>query len=112
MSQLQKDLQAVLKSLKQVTRKTESIAKRLESLEQTRDVRKPTAKAPLRGKTVKKATASETVLTVIKRYKKGVDNATLRSKTGFDSRKIRDILYRLKKQGKIKSEGKGVYLKA
>lgn len=38
--------------------------------------------------------------------------ATLRKKTGFEGRKIRDIVYRLKKPGKIKVEGKGVYLKA
>jgi len=36
----------------------------------------------------------------------------LKKKTGFEGRKIRDIIFRLRKQGKIKSERKGVYAKA
>jgi len=35
----------------------------------------------------------------------------LKKKTGFEGRKIKDIIYRLKKQGKIKSLGKGIYVK-
>jgi len=38
--------------------------------------------------------------------------ATLEKKTGFEGRKIRDIIFRLRKQGKIKSERKGIYVKA
>jgi hypothetical protein len=33
-------------------------------------------------------------------------------KTGFDQKKTYNIVYKLKKQGKIKSAGKGVYVKA
>ena len=40
------------------------------------------------------------------------DNAALKNKTGFQGRKIWDIIYKLKKQGKIKSERKGTYVKA
>jgi len=36
----------------------------------------------------------------------------LEKKTGFVGRKIRDIIFRLRKQGKIKSERKGIYVKA
>jgi hypothetical protein len=56
--------------------------------------------------------SSDTVLVIIKSSRKGVDKATLRNKTGFEGRKIRDLIYRLKKQGKIKTEGKGLYIKA
>ena len=48
---------------------------------------------------------------IIKRSTKGVDATTLRKKTGFEGRKIRDRIYRLRKQGKIKSERKGFYVK-
>jgi len=41
-----------------------------------------------------------------------VDKAILIKKTGFEDKKIRDITYRLRKQGKIKSVGKGLYVKA
>jgi len=36
----------------------------------------------------------------------------LEKKTGFKGRKIRDTIFRLRKQGKIKSERKGIYVKA
>jgi hypothetical protein len=33
-------------------------------------------------------------------------------KTGYENKKIHNLVYKLKKQGKIKSETKGVYVKA
>jgi hypothetical protein len=56
--------------------------------------------------------SSDSVLGIIKRNRKGVDTVALRKKTGFQGRKIGDIIYRLKKQGKIKGLGKGLYVKA
>ncbi len=56
-----------------------------------------------------KLTAIDTVFGAIKRFKKGVDTATLKKKTGFKGNI--DIVYKLKKQGKIKSVSRGVYLK-
>ena len=71
----------------------------------------PGKKAPAK-KTVKIGTASDAVLAVINRSKKGVNNATLSDKTGFDKKKIANIVFKLKKQGKIKSFIRGVYTKA
>ena len=56
-----------------------------------------------------KLTAADTVLGIIKRSKKGVDVSTLMEKTGFNKRKIYDNVKVLKKRGKIKSVGRGVY---
>ena len=105
MKQLKKDLQAVSKSLKQLTLRTENIAKKLEKLEKAK------AKLEITKKPVK-VSAAATVLAVIKRSRKGVDVATLRNKTGFESRKISGIVQRFKKEGKIKNSGKGIYVKA
>ncbi len=105
MKQLKKDLQAVSKSLKQLTLRTEKIAKKLEKLEKAKAKPKVT-KQPV------KVSAAATVLAVIKRSRKGVDVATLRKKTGFESRKISGIVQRFKKEGKIKNSGKGIYVKA
>ena len=69
-------------------------------------VKKPAAKKPV------KLTAADTVFGFIKRYRKGVDVSTLMKKTGFNKRKIYDNVKILKKQGKIKTAGKGVYVKA
>ncbi len=55
-------------------------------------------------------TATDRVLKIIKRSKKGVNAATLMTKTGFDLKKVRNILQRTYKQGKIKRVEKGVYV--
>jgi len=57
----------------------------------------------------KKRTNIDTVLSVIKRSKKGVDTATLMKKTGFKDGNIRNTVYRLRKSGKIKSAARGKY---
>jgi len=57
-----------------------------------------------------KPTATDQVLNIIKRSKKRVNAATLMTKTGFDLKKVRNILQRTYKQGKIKRVGKGVYV--
>jgi hypothetical protein len=111
-------MDSFVKSLKTLTHQTEKMAVRLDKLEKTmskdmvasRSPRKPT---PKKAGTKKKApTATDTVLGIISRSKKGVDTATLKKKTGFDTNKIRVIVYRLKKQGKIKSVSRGHYIKA
>jgi len=67
-------------------------------------------KAAARGPQV--TTASEVVLRIIKRHKKGVDISKLKDKTGFDDKKIRNIIHREFKQGKIKRYSRGVYISA
>ncbi len=67
-----------------------------------------TKKAPAK----KKATALDTVLAVINRSRKGVGVSAISEKTGFNMKQISNNLYKLKKAGKIKSVGRGVYSKA
>ncbi len=114
MKQLKNDMQAVAKDLKRLIQKTEKMIKQLEKPEKVEAAKKPKAeklKKPV-AKKVKKVTSAETVLAIIKGSRKGIDKATLRKKTGFEGRQIGDIIYKLKKQGKIKSLGKGTYIKA
>jgi len=112
MKQLKNDLQAVSKSLKQLTLRTEKIAKKLDKLEKAKPVKKPKTKAmpKVTKKPVRISTAA-TVLAIIKRNRKGVDIATLSKKTGFESRKIGYIVQRFRKEGKIENSGKGIYVK-
>ena len=42
--------------------------------------------------------------------KRGVNAATLVKKTGFDLKKVRNIIQRTYKQGKIKRVEKGIYV--
>ena len=114
MNQMEKDLKAVTKELKKLAQKTDKMIKRLEKLEKAQAAKKPKAKAAKKAiaKKPTKLSASGTVLAIIKRSRKGIDTATLEKKTGFKGRKIRDTIFRLRKQGKIKSERKGIYVKA
>jgi hypothetical protein len=73
--------------------------------------RKP-KKIPARARKTKKLTATAEVLKVIKGHKKGVDIPKLKKKTGFADTKIRAIIYRASKEGKIKRLRRGVYVSA
>lgn len=56
-----------------------------------------------------KMTATEKILSVIEGSAHGADIAALKVKTGFEDKKIRNIVFRLTKQGTIKRAGRGVY---
>ncbi len=73
--------------------------------------RSPAQKAPAKKKTAP-PTATDQVLKIINRSKKGVDTKTLMKKTGFDQKKVWNILQRTYKQGKIKRVEKGIYVGA
>ena len=124
MNNLKKDLQTVNKDLKALAKKVDGIIIAIDKLEKPKATKKPKAKAvkikavkkaPVKKAAVKKAapaTAVDTVLAIIKRSKKGVGTAALMEKTGYNQKKIANLVFKLRKQGKIKSVGRGVYLKA
>ena len=114
MSQLEKDLKAIAKDFEKLTEKTDKMIKRLDKLEKTQAAKKPKAKAAKKvvAKKPAKLSASGTVLAMIKRSRKGVDKAALVKKTGFEGKKIKNTTYRLTKQGKIKKDRQGLYVKA
>ena len=57
-------------------------------------------------------TASDTVLEVINDYKEGVGFAEIQNRTGYNEKKIRNIIFRLDKIGKIKRISRGIYVAA
>ena len=122
---LKKGLQAVNKELNALVKKTESLLKAVDKLEKPKAAKKPKAKpakakapkkAPAKKAAVKKAaapvTTADAVLAIINRSKKGVNSETLVKKTGYNQKKISNLIYKLRKQGKIKSPEKGIYVKA
>ncbi len=128
MKNLKKNLNAVNKDLKALAKKVDKIVVAIGKLEKPKATKKPKAKVakkkPVQKTVAKKVaakkpaakkttkTAIDTVLGIIKGYKRGVNTAALMKKTGFNKKKIYNNIGKLKKQGKIKSVGKGVYLKA
>ena len=128
MKEIQNLLNIVSDGLKMLAQGIEAISKKVDEIAESQTVEKPKAKKPApaatkskkAGKTpatapAKKAaaasTAAETVLAIISGSKKGADMPTLMEKTGYDRKKVSNVIYKLGKLGKIKSIQKGVYVK-
>ena len=112
MKYLKMSLRKVARDLTKAAREVEKVADKLEAQNKlaTKAAKKVTVKK-VSKKTAKQPTAVEAVFAIIKRSKKGVNMATIKQKTGYDNKKIHNLVYKLKKQGKIKSPTKGVYVK-
>lgn len=128
MKRLRRSLQSISKNLKALTEKAEKMTKALDRLDKAqvktvprkkavakktapRAVAKEIAPKRVSAKKVKGTSATEKVLRIILRSKKGVDTASLKNQTGYNSRKIWDIVHRAYKEGKIKKVGRGTYAK-
>jgi hypothetical protein len=58
------------------------------------------------------ATASDLVLEIIQRYPEGVGFSEIKLQAGYGDKKLRNILFRLHKLGKIKRISRGIYAQA
>ena len=110
-----KDLQAISNKLTKLAEQTEKLAAALEKTDHpaAKSVKTKTkAKAVAKKAPAKAAKKTDTdkVLEIINRSKKGVDTATLMKKTGFNQKKVRNMLNRTYKQGKITRVEKGIYV--
>ncbi len=126
MKKLKQDLAAVNKELKALVKKTESLMKAVDRIEkaQAAKPKKASPKKAIKPKAVKKIaakttparkkrsklTATDKVLNIINKSKKGVSVQALIKRTGFDKKKVANIVFRVSKMGRIKSVGKGVYV--
>jgi len=55
-------------------------------------------------------TASDSVLEVIKASRDGIDFADIRRQIEYDDKKLRNIIFRLNKTGKIRRVRRGIYM--
>ena len=104
------DLKALNRNIQSLGKTVDRLIKAVEKDQKSKT--KPTKKIAAKKAPAKKAaqpTATDEVLKIIKRSKKGVDAPTLIKKTGFNQKKVRNILFRTYKQGKIKRLDKGIY---
>ena len=117
---LKKELQTVSKEIQVLKKKVEKLIVAAGKIEKPKarkasPAKKVAGKKPAAKKAASKKsalTAIDTVFGIIKKYKKGVNTASLMKQTGFNEKKIFNNIYKLKKQGKIKSKAKGIYVKA
>lgn len=125
MAILKRDLQAVKKDIKALEKKLEKLLKAHEPPQRAKASKKAkrrTAKAKTRRsagarkttgrKKAPQMTATEQILKIVGRSRKGVDVPTLKKKTGFQDKKVRNIIFRASKEGKIKKIGRGIYVGA
>ena len=125
MAILKRDLQAVKKDIVALQKKMEKLLKAYEPAGKPKAAKKPKrkvvkakakrvvrAKKTTRRKKSPTMTATEQVLKIIGRSRKGVDVPRLKAKTGFDDKKVRNIVFRASKEGKIKKVGRGIYVGA
>lgn len=57
-------------------------------------------------------TASDIVWEVIRHYRDGVGLSEIQMQTGFGEKKLRNIIFRLHKLGKIKRKQRGIYIES
>ena len=118
MKELDTVVKTVVEGLRSISQGVEAIAKKLEK-NFPRDPSESKRKSKISTKSGKseksngtpKRTATDTVLLVIKRSRTGVTTAEIAEKTGYDRRKIANIVYTLRKLNKITSPSRGVYKK-
>ena len=116
MKNLQSQLKTVSRSLAALSKQVEKLSNQAQP---PKAVKKAAAKKPVAAKKVaaKKGSAAggktvlDTVFDAIKRSKKGVTVAQLKTKTQLDARQLSNALYKLSKKGMVQAPSRGLYLK-
>jgi hypothetical protein len=128
MKDVEKMVKTLVDGLKSLSKGIDGAAKRIDAVAKSKQAPAPKAKPGRRPAAKKVAakkapakkaaaaskgeTAINAVYQIIGRAKNGADTATIKQKTGFNDKKVQNIIYKLKKQGKIQSSKKGIYAKA
>ncbi|MDD9301905.1 MAG: hypothetical protein HUK40_05960 [Desulfobacter sp.] len=84
---------------------------RLDKLEQLIYQKQPSGKTRGKPKAPKKKSTSSIVLEIIGNHPKGTNFKTIKAATGFDDKKLRNIIFRLDKIKKIQRVSRGIYTK-
>ena len=82
---------------------------RLDKLEQLIYQKTPAGKQDGKPKTTKRKSASAIVLEIIGNHPEGTNFKTIKAATGFDDKKLRNIIFRLDKIKKIQRVSRGIY---
>ena len=115
MKNLQSELKIVSRSLASLSKKVEKLSS---SVQKPKAVKKAAAKKPAAKKAAVNRAASaggktvlDKVFEAIKRSKKGVTVAQLKTKTQLNAMQLSNALYKLSKKGMVKAPSRGLYLK-
>jgi hypothetical protein len=97
------------KDIEKLADKLDRIEQMLKSLSSSPGFRHVPGGQSAKGKK-RLSDAVDSVLDVIKKSDKGVGVTEIGQKTGYDEKKLRNIIYRLNKAGKIRRKSRGVYV--
>ena len=103
---IQRELVKISKDLEKLFRQIQKLTSSITNEKgraQKASMLKPVA--PNKGK----KSGTQTVLDMVRKSQKGIDAGTLIKKTGFEDKKIRNIIFKAWKEGKIERVGRGVY---
>ena len=89
-----------------------SLHARLDKIEHLLYQKHPAVKTNRTKPVARKKSASSVVLSVIADHKKGTNFKTIKETTGFNDKKLRNIIFRLDKIKRIKRVKRGIYKKA
>lgn len=82
---------------------------RLDKLEQLIYQKQPTARKENQRRASKRKSASAIVLEIIANHPDGTNFKTIKAATGFNDKKLRNIIFRLDKIGRIERVSRGIY---
>jgi transcriptional regulator NrdR family protein len=104
----------ISETLKDLSNETKKLVAQVDMLEMTQAAgevsKKKASPQKLAVRKTAALTTTDVLLKIIRRYKKGVGISTLKTKTGFDDKKISNAVHRAVKQGKVRRVGRGVYI--
>lgn len=116
---IHKELQSIVSSIEQISDSVDRITTEMETLSPGAPFkgiavkRSPTRKKVLIKdgvvQTIKRIPSTKIVYDILLKSAQGMDTTALMKATGFNQRKIHNITFRLKNQGKIKTVGRGIY---
>jgi predicted transcriptional regulator len=119
--EIHRELQSIIKSIGQLADSVANIVAAVEEASRADAAKRPRVKrAPVRKivvvkngvvEKIKRIPATQIVFDLIRESPEGMDTASLMKVTGFNQRKVHNVIFRLKKQGQIKSSQRGVYRK-
>ena len=103
---IQQELTRISKDLEKMSRRIKKLTASIPKAKGR--AKKVSMPKPVAGKKGKKS-GTQTVLGMIEKSKTGIAAGSLIKKTGFEDKKIRNILFKAWKDGRIERVGRGVY---
>jgi hypothetical protein len=95
--------------IERINNRLDRIERLIVNAGRTKDRRANKTNGATRGSTM---TASDQVLEIVRRYQDGVGFSEIKFQTGYGAKKLRNIIFRLNKVGKIKTKSRGIYIEA